>query len=313
MSRPDEIKPIRLAIVSPVHNRRELTLQCLRSLSRIDRTGLEVQVFIVDDGCTDGTREAIVEQFPDVSVVPGTGDLWYTAGTNLGIVAALKHKPDYILCINDDSIFDEKCIVRMIARAEKHERSVIGSLLLLWDTPHRVFQVAPVWKTWQGGWQHWYQQTIWTVPSVPWEVDVIVGNCVLYPAAVFEEVGLMRPQVSAQYGDAEFTTRLKKNGWRLMIEPSARVFCQPNYEHVSITTRPLRDQIDLLFRKRSSGMNIAHQLRLSIHTAPTKIAGLAAFAAFYARVARRKLFGSNGQAAAEGNLSDHFAANVIKE
>ena len=313
MSGSHEVKPIRLAIVSPVHNRRELTLQCLRSLSRIDSSGVEINVYIVDDGCTDGTREAIEDNFPDVKIVQGTGDLWYTAGTNLGVVAALKCKPDYVLCINDDSIFEERSILRMIECAQRHKRSVVGGLLLLWDAPHRVFQVAPVWKTWKGGWQHWYEQTIWTIPENVWEVDMIVGNCILYPAAVFEECGLLRPQVSAQYGDAEFTTRLKKAGWRLLIEPRARIFCQPNAEHVSITTRPLSKQIELLFRKRSSGMNIMHQLRQSIYTAPNKLSGLAAFAAFYTRVARRKLFSSNGRPPAEGKLSDHFASNVVKE
>lgn len=33
---------IRVEIVSPVHNRKPITLQCLRSLSSINRTGLEV-------------------------------------------------------------------------------------------------------------------------------------------------------------------------------------------------------------------------------------------------------------------------------
>ena len=75
MSGSDEVKPIRLAIVSPVHNRRELTLQCLRSLSRIDSKGVEINIYIVDDGCTDGTREAIEDNFPDVKIVQGTGDL----------------------------------------------------------------------------------------------------------------------------------------------------------------------------------------------------------------------------------------------
>lgn len=309
----DEVKPVRLAIVSPVHNRRELTLQCLRSLAQIDQTGLDVSIFIVDDGCTDGTAEAIRESFPDVNLVAGTGELWYTAGTNLGVVAALKHKPDYVLCINDDSIFDEKCIQRLIECARHNERSVVGGLLLLWDQPHRVFQVAPVWKTWKGGWQHWQQQTVWTVPQTPWEVDLIVGNSILYPVAVFAEAGMMNPRVSAQYGDAEYTTRLKKLGWRLIIEPRARVFCQPNAEHIPVTSRPINKQIELLFTKRSSGMNIMHQFRQSIHTAPNKLSGLAAFVSFYARVARRKLFRSNGQPPPEGKMSDHFAGNVVKE
>lgn len=304
----------RLSIVTPVHNRRELTLQCLRSLSRIDRSGLDVTIFVVDDGSTDGTADAVRRDFPEVHLVQGTGDLWYTAGTNLGIHAALKHGSDYVLCINDDSIFDEKCILRMIECAERHPRSVIGALLLLWDTPHRVFQVAPVWKTWKGGWQHWQQQTVWTVPSTAWEVELIVGNCVLYPASVFAEAGFLKPQVSAQYGDAEFTTRLRKRGWRLLIEPSARVFCQPNAEHVSVTTQPLRKQYELLFKKRSSGANIMHQFRNSLHTAPNKLAGLAAFAAFYARVARRKLgIRATDNSLPEDKFLEIFAEHVVKK
>lgn len=71
------------------------------------RDGLDIHVIVVDDGSTDGTSEAIAEQFPEVELIRGDGSLWFTAGTNLAIRAALKHDPDYILGINDDSIFDE--------------------------------------------------------------------------------------------------------------------------------------------------------------------------------------------------------------
>ncbi|MGH9945917.1 MAG: glycosyltransferase family 2 protein [Pyrinomonadaceae bacterium] len=279
----------RIEVVAPVFNRRDITLQCLRSLSRIDLTGIELHIIIVDDASTDGTGDALREQFPDVQVIDGTGDLWYTAGTNLGVEAALEHDPDYILCINDDSIFDADAVRKMVDCAERHPRSVIGALLLLWDEPHRVFQVAPKWNTLRGGWQHWYQQTVWSVPQSAWEVEMIVGNCVLYPAKVFAEVGMMNPEISAQYGDAEFTTRIRKNGWRLLIEPSARVFCKPNYTHISVLGLPFRKQIETFFTNTRSGSNLIHQLRQSWHTAPTRVQGLTAFFMFYINWLWRKI------------------------
>lgn len=109
----------KIEIVTPVHNRREETIQCLKSLGRIDRTGLQIHIIIVDDGSTDGTAELVASEFPDVEIVQGNGDLWYTAGTNRGIEAALRHDPDYILAINNDSIFDEKCILNLVQCAEK--------------------------------------------------------------------------------------------------------------------------------------------------------------------------------------------------
>ena len=41
-----------------------------------------------------------------------------------------------------------------------------------------------------------------------------------------------------QYGDAEYTPRMKRNGWKLLIEPKARVFCKPNDESVRLRDLP---------------------------------------------------------------------------
>ncbi len=79
---------IHVEVVAPVRNHKAITLQCLRSLSRIDRTGLEVHIIIVDDGSTDGASDAIREQFPEVQLVPGDGNLWYTAGANVLCIPA---------------------------------------------------------------------------------------------------------------------------------------------------------------------------------------------------------------------------------
>lgn len=35
-----------------------------------------IAVFLTDDGCTEGTPEAVAARFPDVSIVRGTGVLF---------------------------------------------------------------------------------------------------------------------------------------------------------------------------------------------------------------------------------------------
>lgn len=283
--------PIRVELVTPVHNRREITLQCLRSLSRVDRSGLDLHINVVDDGSTDSTAEAIREQFPEVNLIEGDGNLWYTAGTNLGIKAALQNDPDYILCFNDDSIFEEHAIRRLVDCAERNPNSATGGLLLLWDTPHRVFQVAPYWNTLYGGWQHLQEQTVWTVPRCEWEVEMIVGNCVLYPRQAFDEFGLPDPQISAQYGDAEFTTRIRKAGWKLFVEPRARIFCKPNDPPRSVFSSGLQKAFRALFLDQKHGNNLIHQFRQLWHTAPSEAHGAAAFFLFYCNLLSRKLIG----------------------
>ncbi len=303
----------KIIVVIPVHNRRETTLQCLKSLSRIESEGLDVGVIVVDDGSTDGTEEAIKSEYPGVEVVKGDGNLWFTGGTNVGISRALNHKPDYILTINDDEVFDSGFLKAMVECAEKHERSIVGSLLLLWDQPHKLFQTSPKWNTWSGGFRHWNQQTVWTVPNKPWEVEIIVGNCVLFPVAAVEEVGLMNEKRYPHYGDAEYTPRMRRAGWQLLIEPRARVFCQPNNLPPRLREMPLKKLFHTLFVDRGNAHSLYRRLRGNIDGAPNALEGILAFASFFVRVLiNRNAEGTWAMTASERPISETFADKVVE-
>lgn len=304
---------IQVEIVTPVHNRKDLTLMCLRSISRLNCEGLEIHTIIVDDGSTDGTSEAIEREFPEVEVIKGDGNLWFTEGTNVGMRAALKHNPDYILLINDDQIFDENSVKYMVETAEKYPRSVVGSLLLLWDTPHKLFQVAPKWETFSGGWRHWYHQTIWTLPKKPFQVDLIVGNCVLVPVQAINEEGLMDSKRYPNFGDAEYTPRLRKNGWKLLIEPRARVFCQPNNIPAKVTKMTFREKFNALFINLGHIHNLRRRFYSNWDGAPTKMQGVAAFSVFFIRLLLRKnAEGQWGSFQKERDLAEIYADSVVE-
>ena len=305
--------PIRVEIVAPVHNRRDITLQCLKSLSRIDSAGLEVHIIIVDDGSSDGTSEAIRNEYPGVEIIAGSGDLWFTEGTNVGVRAALEHDPKYILTINDDAVFDSSFLVHMVETAENNYRSIVGSLLLLWDTPHKLFQVAPVWNTWTGGWRHWYKQTVWTIPDRPWKVDLIVGNCVLLPAEAIREGGLMDSKNYPNFGDSEYTPRLKRMGWELLVDPKARVFCQPNNVPVKVLKLSLRQKIRILFFDTGHTHNLRRRFRSMWDAAPTKIDALLGFGIFLFRVAAGcNMEGEWGMRQPEKPLRETFEGSILK-
>jgi len=308
------MKKIRIEIVTPVHNRRDLTLQFLKSLSRIDRTNLQTHIIIVDDGSTDGTVEAVREKFPDVEIVAGDGDLWYTAGTNLGLETALKYDPDYILAVNNDSVFDENFLRYMVECAEKFRRSVVGAVLLDWTAPHRVFQVSPKWDLWKGGFRHWWKQTVWTLPQKPWEVELIVGNCVLYPAQAVREAGFMDAKRLPHFGDAEYTPRMRRKGWRLLIEPRARVFCLPNTLPPSLRTMSFKEILKAHFAEPMNPYSVQRRYYATLAGAPNRFQGLLAFALFFVRLALGKdVEGKWALLRDEKPLSETFAKSIAED
>jgi GT2 family glycosyltransferase len=303
---------IRIEIVIPVFNRRETTLQCLKSLSRINRENLDVHIIVVDDASTDGTKSAVEENFPDVEVVSGNGNLWYSGGINLGIETALKYSPKYVLTINDDEVYDSEFLQVMVDTAEKNPRSVVGSLLLLWDTPHKVFQTAAIWDVWKGGWFHWQNQTVWTMPKNPFEVEIIVGNCVLYPTAAIKECGLMDLKHHPHFGDAEYTPRMRKKGWKLLIEPRARVFCQPN----DIPTSPRKMTLSKMFNALFVDLRHIHNLRrryyCTITGAKNNLQGSLAVIIFFIRLLARRNAEGDRSGEPEKPLSETFANKTVK-
>ncbi len=280
----------RVGIVLPVYNRRETTLRALRSLSDADKTGMTLHVVVVDDGSSDGTAEAIRHAHPDVDIVTGDGSLFYAGGTNAGLRRLLEVGIDYAVIANDDAVFSRQVFVELLKCAHQFPHSVVGALLLLWDTPHRVFQVGQVWDTWYGGWRMPYQLTAFTVPPEPWEVEALVGNCTLVPAAALQSLGLLDdvrfPQL---WADVEFTTRLRRGGWRLLLAPRARVFCQPNTYPPSLGSGSLRAAANALFANPLHPMNLSGHWRMRWYSAPSRLRGLAASVVYTVRLIQRGL------------------------
>lgn len=274
------------ALVFPVYNRRDITLQTLRSLKRLDTSGLSIRIFVVDDASTDGTAEAVRTQFPEVMLIQGTGSLHYAAGTNRGIAEALKWNPDYIVAANDDSVFASDFLKSMVAAADSNPHSIVGALLLLWNDPHKVFQVGQRWKSFKGGWVFPNDLTAFTVPSEPFEVECIVGNCVLFPTEAILENGLMdERRFPYGWGDAQYLIRLRKAGWRLIIDPRARVWCEPNTYPPPLHSMSIKEALRALFIDKRHPLNLNRQFAARWHSAPTKPKAVVAFIVYFLIIA----------------------------
>jgi len=110
---------MKIVTLATSHNRRKKTIASLSSLySQKLPLNYTLKHVLVDDGSSDGTTEAIKDNYPDVEILKSNGDLYWAGGMRYGWEASVRHmKFDFLLVYNDDVVFKEDAILSMINTA----------------------------------------------------------------------------------------------------------------------------------------------------------------------------------------------------
>ena len=206
-------------VVTPVHNRKELTQRFLACLQR--QSCPNIEIVIIDDGSTDGTSDMIKSEFPDVTVIQGTGDLWWTGGTNEGLlyVMARASDEDYVLIINDDLEFDEYYIENLIRFASTQPRTLVGSVVVDIAHPDTIWDGGRItnWFTAKDRILNAGKKLSDFESGAAVEVSQLTGRGMLAPVAAFKEAGLYDAVHFKHRGDTEFPVRASKLGFKQVV------------------------------------------------------------------------------------------------
>lgn len=222
---------ITLAVIMASHNRRELTLSCLRALKqKTIINDLIVEVYLLDDGSIDGTSEAIKAEFPDVHLLKGNGTLYWNGGMYQSFSAAIQKGFDFYLWLNDDSILYKSALkvlldTRVYLESLGHRDTIIGGAM---QHPisgkftyggikkRRRFRLGPI-------------KLDRIAPSdKPIQCDTLNGNCVLIPASVVNKVGNLDPVYLHVAGDHDYSFRAVKKGCSVWLAPGYIGTCTDN-------------------------------------------------------------------------------------
>ncbi len=210
-----------LFIVIPVHNRKHFTRDCLLSLRK--QTFQNFTIIVIDDGSTDGTSEMIQKEFPEVVLLEGDGNLWWTAATNLGVKYALDHGANYIMTLNDDTIMTDDFIEKMIFWAEKKPGALLGGFALDATTKKPVYGGEII--NWRAAESTFLLGIVDPMEQYGLhEVTHFPGRGLLISKEVFLRIGLFDerhfPQAAADY---DFTHRAVRAGYKIFCNYDARL------------------------------------------------------------------------------------------
>ena len=108
-------------VVIVTRDTREMTLRCVRSALAESGGGLDVRCFVVDNGSTDGSAEALAAESGSVEVIANDHNAAYGRACNQG---AERGSAEYLLILNSDITVRPGAIVRLVEFLERSSAHV---------------------------------------------------------------------------------------------------------------------------------------------------------------------------------------------
>lgn len=247
---------MKIAVIVPVFNRRETTLNYLKQMGQLDHAGAGLTFIVVDDASTDGTADAIRSQYPDTVVLHGNGNLWWTGAINVGVQHALQGNYDAVLIMNDDVDVNPDFLMPLLKVAEETPDSLVSSITLHKDEAGRVEILNCGFKR-VGLFGDIHSLHAGEPYSDKLDeavhCDILTGASLFVPMRVFKKIGIFDSQnFPHNWGDFEFTLRASLNGFPCLAASRSKIYTEynPNYPSLYLFRATRRQYLRNLFDYR---------------------------------------------------------------
>ena len=187
-----------IAVLLTCFNRKEKTINCLNQLYKLKS---DLDVYLVDDGSTDGTSEAILREFPQVNLIKGSGNLFWNKGMRLAWEHAAKNDYEYYLWLNDDVVIYENCFDELFSCLELTENKAIISGII--ETRNKK-------NTLYGGFDS--NKKLIKPNGKLNPIRNMNGNVVIVPKKVYKVLGNLDVHYHHDLGDVDYGLRAQNKG-----------------------------------------------------------------------------------------------------
>jgi GT2 family glycosyltransferase len=216
-------RPLRILCIIVNYNGRELLRRCLERIVHRVRVpaGCTLDVLVVDNASTDGSREAIATEFPQVTVTNTGANLGGSGGFRTGLQFALDHGYDFVWLSDNDAFPSRRVLEKYVAATRQlGEDVVLGGTMYVAERPRLIHEAGAAFA--RNG-SLTIKLELHNEPSTPTlrrtrcltETDFLPFASIFFPVPLVRRIGL--PQdLFLHYDDVEFCLRARKAGYPVL-------------------------------------------------------------------------------------------------
>lgn len=183
-----------------------------RCLGSIVESRLAADLFIVDNGSTDGSADFIRERFPQARLTVDLSNPGFAAANNLGLSYALENGYDYAYLMNQDAWVLPDTLERLVKACEDNPGfGILSPVQMKAGCEEMDLQFSR--RTFASRTE--VQGGLWSVPYVMAAHWLVSRRCL-------EETGLFAPVFPFYGEDENYCARALYHGFRIGVVPSAK-------------------------------------------------------------------------------------------
>ena len=210
---------MKIIALATCFNRKDMTLRALDSLQKqLLPTGYSLDFCIVDDGSTDGTSDAMRSSFPNVTILNGSGNLYWAGGMRFGWDKYVKQQDmDYLLVFNDDINLYQNALKKLLSAADEAKESndvpyVVTGAFIEPNTKETAYSGLKRSSRW-----HPLRFKKINPKNVIQDCDTLNMNLTLISRKALNQIGFLSQNFIHSGADYDYGLRLRAKGGRVIL------------------------------------------------------------------------------------------------
>lgn len=213
-----------LAIIFTCHNRKDKTCNCIRSI-KSQQNIPDYDLYICDDGSTDGTKESIKAISPTAIILQGNGDLYWSRGMYVAMKAAIEKEYKLYLMVNDDVAFLPTMWGSIYQAYLDNPKSGIVGCTLSRSTGEQSYGGSNFIERKKGD---YIGPTLVPNKQEYIKCDLANWNCFLLDDEIINKIGTIDNRYEHAMGDFDYSFRMKEKGYSLVLAKEYVGYCENN-------------------------------------------------------------------------------------
>ena len=211
---------MKLSVVIVNYNVRELLSECIKSVNTA-LTGIDGDIYVVDNNSSDGSVDYIRDHFPDVHVIANSDNQGFAHANNQAI---RQTNSDYVLLLNPDTVVFEGTLRGCVDFMDAHPQCGGAGVRMLTRegtvAPESRRAIPTPWVAFLkmlGFTRKYYMSHLpWDKPG---QIEVISGAFCMLRHKALDQIGLLDEDFFMYGEDIDLSYRLLKGGWENWFLP----------------------------------------------------------------------------------------------